>query len=1200
MSNFKINSRPRLFNPSVVRGQFKVAKPSKISLSQLGDTNFQSTSSFRYDTARSPLKSTQEISLDWSRFENHTFFNSAESKVNIAFQRIINEYPFDGTLKEVEAFEDSLTGYEKYILDIFPKSAGFLNFSGTSESENPASGYGEKLGTYISVQDRAGVLFPDFSKNRTAESILDFGKDSFSIELELYPAPRENENQIICQKRSNSNDSITVALSESSSTSKCDLIFSVTSGSATLFASSSIEKGRFNHICTTFDRSPGQGILKIFVSESLRVTSSMAFEMGSLSFGRANFIIGSGSSVKTPEWSTPHGEKEFIPKVTFSGSMDEVRVFHSTRSDIDQKRDSRRGIYASNDLKLYFKFNEPTGSFNLKSVVLDSSGNSLHSEIKNFEIGLRISGSISNPLSSENLKRNPILFPSYYKISNLNRKLLVSASLYDRENPNLITSLIPMHFLLEGQYNQGLDSEKGDIGSPISGKSIPGSARIGSAQYLTAFLLIWAKFYDEMKIFVDHFSRVLSVDYDDNLSITDKFLPFVADYYGFTLPSLFSNVDPVQFINGDDIQKTYSQSTNSIKYVQSQIWKRILINLNDITTSKGTTYSIRSLLRSAGINPDNIFNIREYGGPTKRSLAGRRQTKSETATSLDFSGSLNPSSFTPDTQGFSSDIPHLVSPFLSASRVEVGYPEQVGTMVSKVRYPPHGISSDPSDGLLTSGSFTYEAIYQFEKNKDHPGEQSLVRFHVTGTSSPSNVNGVLANVTVVSGAQNSMTSSGDDLKLFVRSDSNSSTSPTLALILTGLNIFDGNLWNVSFGRTRSDDRPETDSQTYLTKRSSAVQSSSYFLRCARQSYGSVSQIFMTSSYFMSAPVVASSDDSFQKISTAYNVSGAFIAIGSQSLGGAASGRFLNSVDDSGQYRNALFTKFSGQVSQIRFWSNALSERSWIEHVRSFKSLGVENPLINFNFNDFSTGSFGRLRVNASTDQRILTAGSDRKIRIFDFSQNGYHLSGSGFEKNTDAIGSETFYFSYLSPAFDISQTDNKVRVRSYQDPELISLSEYATSTPTYEVRKSEEPDDDARFRIEMSSVSGLNEDIMRIFGSLDFFDDALGRPNLLFDEFYPDLDQIRKIYFNRLKEKPDLQIFFDMFKWFSSAYGDLLGQLIPKRTKFLGVNFVIESHVIERSKFRYLFDEIYLKALFRDNDRGNLLLSQIVGHLCKF
>ena len=148
---YSINKIPKLFNPSVTRGQIKIAKPTRLSLSKLKDTNFESTSSFRYDTVRSPLKSTQEISIDWSKFENHTFFNSAESKVTIAFQKIVNEYPFDGSLRSVEAFEDSLTGYEKYILDSFPKFTGFLNFSGTSKSETPAGGYGEKLGTYILV-----------------------------------------------------------------------------------------------------------------------------------------------------------------------------------------------------------------------------------------------------------------------------------------------------------------------------------------------------------------------------------------------------------------------------------------------------------------------------------------------------------------------------------------------------------------------------------------------------------------------------------------------------------------------------------------------------------------------------------------------------------------------------------------------------------------------------------------------------------------------------------------------------------------------------------------------------------------------------------------------------------------------------------------------------------------------------------------
>ena len=34
------------------------------------------------------------------------------------------------------------------------------------------------------------------------------------------------------------------------------------------------------------------------------------------------------------------------------------------------------------------------------------------------------------------------------------------------------------------------------------------------------------------------------------------------------------------------------------------------------------------------------MNIREYGGPTKRSLVGLRETKSEVASSIDFSGSL--------------------------------------------------------------------------------------------------------------------------------------------------------------------------------------------------------------------------------------------------------------------------------------------------------------------------------------------------------------------------------------------------------------------------------------------------------------------------------------------------------------------------------------------------------------------------------
>ena len=109
-------------------------------------------------------------------------------------------------------------------------------------------------------------------------------------------------------------------------------------------------------------------------------------------------------------------------------------------------------------------------------------------------------------MTAENLKRCPILFPSFKKVGDLNIKILSSASYYDTVNPNLITKLIPSHFLLEGQEAQGFQTEEGNISMPISANSIPGSAKIGSAQYLTAFLLLWSKFFDEIKVFIDHFS----------------------------------------------------------------------------------------------------------------------------------------------------------------------------------------------------------------------------------------------------------------------------------------------------------------------------------------------------------------------------------------------------------------------------------------------------------------------------------------------------------------------------------------------------------------------------------------------------------------------------------------------------------------------------------------------------------------------
>ena len=132
-------------------------------------TNY--TSSYRYDDPGNPLKSTQQLNIDWANFENHTFFNSAEAKVNMAFEQIINNYPFDGTVDELFNFEDRLTGYEKYVLGAIPQYTGFLNFNKSQ---------------FVTVQDRAGSLYPSLSRITDARAILDPGVGPFAFEMHIY------------------------------------------------------------------------------------------------------------------------------------------------------------------------------------------------------------------------------------------------------------------------------------------------------------------------------------------------------------------------------------------------------------------------------------------------------------------------------------------------------------------------------------------------------------------------------------------------------------------------------------------------------------------------------------------------------------------------------------------------------------------------------------------------------------------------------------------------------------------------------------------------------------------------------------------------------------------------------------------------------------------------------------------------------
>lgn len=1088
----------------------------------LGSTNALSTSSFRYDPLGTGLKSTQEIPLDWSRFENHTFFHSAKSKVDEAFYKIINEYPFDGSQREIESFEDSLTGFESYVKDRFPKNKGFLSLS---------SSLGSAGGNYLAVENRAGYLFEN-SKDSSADPALDPQDGMLTLQTHLFVPDQANDNSIIFQ-RQGSGCGYTLFLSKSLSTTTAAVHFLVTSGSRTLHISSSIAKDQFVHVAASLSSSNAESSAAIFFnglkkSEQTRVTNFQSINLGS-----AQLLIGSGTSHTAAGYL-------FEPVSTLSGCLDDVRLYTSLRSETDILSDYRSAAREDGSLKLYFKFNEPTGSFSGNNIALDSSGFSFHTEIENYATSSRGLQYPLNPMEEENIEDCIVLFSNYPDTQTLHASLLEEATSYDEENPNLITRLVPAQYLSTGAESEGFRSTTQNMGQSLNLDSLRGGTTQQQPQTMISLLLVYAKLFDEIKIFVDHVSNLMNFEYQSSENVSDKMIPFIAKALKIQLPDLFSTPSVGRLVTGGGVSDQYFGSNSlSLKKLRAQIWRRILNEHQHLLSAKGTHRSIRSAFAAMGIDPESFFHIREFGGNKGRTILDLRQKRNKVSHFADFSGSINPTAGTLDGQGFSSSVPHAVGGFLSGSRVEPGFPKIRGAFVNSSGTV---LSNNASDGLWTSGSFTVESRVRFPKNAYHDVTQSIVRLAVTGSSSPSSKHGVLFNLMAFASPP----------RFELHAQPFEDTSAQIQRLRVDTDPFDGGIWSVNFGRSAG--------------YSVGTSLDELFLRVSRQNAGS-----LTFSSASSITLVPSSSDVLQNVTSQYNASGTFLVIGSQSL--ETSNLFLNGNQQSS------YTNFTGQLSNIRFWSKYITLDEWTDHTKDFESLGVRDPRKNFFYETKVTGSFERLRQDVSLAQATLTSSNAGSIVGFDFSQSGKHLELRGFESNKKILKPIAETVLALSPFFDLLENDQKSRVRSLSNPQPDEV--LAVVAPQYQLPEDEEVLDDNRLSIEYSFASNLNRDILKATSNLDFFDDALGRPSSYFDSSYSDLDDFSKVYFNRLTSDIDLDRFSRLYRWLDGSLEVLISQLIPAKTRFYGINQVIEPHSLERSRHRFFFDELYLNEVDR-------------------
>lgn len=531
--------------------------------------------------------------VDYSDFSNFVFFNSALDYFNVTGEKILNEYPYDGTLDSTQAYIDDLDDYQQHMVDIWPKNSGHLRF-------NPAVS-----ASYVLVEDVGSI------EGVTRASILSPGTGSWSIEMWCIPPPAltgSNDVMVALQKISGSGDGYSTYFSGSR------VYLRLVSGSATEEISAPAVPGRASYFCGIIDRSAATPVLTLMTGSTSEfpvvASTANSFISGNLVFGSSKMSIASGT---------------LSSKVTrpFTGSMDGVRLWQIPLSLADVSSSFNAKVFAQKNLVVAYRFNEkgstrPTGSNPdpENAIVLDHSGHRMNGRIQRYFTAVRGSGSITPFEQPDN-----ILFLNSVEVQELIATQQASGSAYDRDNDNLITRLLPdQYFTLE-------DFKNTDV--------------------LQKFLYILGRNFDYTKVRIDQFTKVLRTNYGQFDQAPDALLQDVARFFGWEFTGNFLNADAFQYIVGKSVlggPERNKELDTKLYQVKNEFWKRTLINLMYLYKTKGTRESVESMLRIYGVNR-NFVRLKEYGYKPNVGISTHRIAAEKSAAALTFgSGSTTVSS----------------------------------------------------------------------------------------------------------------------------------------------------------------------------------------------------------------------------------------------------------------------------------------------------------------------------------------------------------------------------------------------------------------------------------------------------------------------------------------------------------------------------------------------------------------------------
>ncbi len=1062
----------------------------------------------RIDDYEGLFTTQQLVNIDFSKFENHVFFDSAVSKVHYAYRKILNEFPYDKTEYDVNQYFLGLDGFTKYIYDNhIPKNLGYLKFNGENE---------------VFIKDKNGNLFNDF-KGEVKTGLFNINKNKFSFDFWLYVDDQEDNasfgTQILFQKKHN-NNGITIYLDNLTSDGSdkfCNIILLIANNNQYHKSIAEIQLNKFNHINFTTIIVNGIRHTNFYYNgkhTSIEQEGSLSLsEKLSDDFLKSDAFIGNGSNHTIDRSSSLN-----ITRTSgLKGYIDEFRFFVNSRTKKDIVEEKNNNIYSTNSLNVYYKFNEPSSEYTNNNICLDSSGKKVHGLIRNNDTSSyntsqissfrSLNSSIATPLKYELLEKSPVIFPNFSNTLLKQNSLLENASIYDKLNPNVFWKLFPKYLFVEASDSDGVDNifvTKEEVAiDENNSRLLLGVTKPGNSTLIN-LITIWSRFFDQLKCYIDNISKILDIDYEDinNNKQSSVILPIALSQMGFEFKEIFPDVI-IEKLSGKNLTHEEVFSQKSIRQIQNVLWKRFLINSQDFIRSKGTINSIKSVFNSFGLEPDTFVNIREFNSQNKLNINTSFVEKNKLLKLIDFFDN----NISGTTETFNTD----------------GYPTN-RILLETVLYS----SVSNTTFVDFSSNWSLEMYIKFDQLKleSYNNVQSIVRID----KDDSNTKTPFLNLIFTRTKSSNKTGT---LSLHVRETNNN--NEIVISTLNDVNLFDGKLHYICITRKHL-----TNSYSEY----SLFESNSDFGSKNKEIKQADSVVNIENKNFsINKPVVRTGI-----------VSSLFYDVNSNNI---IYSRFEGLIGSIRLWQKVLNEK-EILVHKTDIFNYGVDSHS-IKDVHN-------NLILNTNIRENIPATASELILR---NNYYILFNEITRINTGNAVRSKIYLNSNYLTLSDSVFNSIDYIVLEQSNKIDYPENYNRVNINSLNSEKLMKDYENFNVNPSYSTESNFVNFEDVRLSIDFSVSNFVDKEISKIILVNDYYSRNLSNASSLFEDSYQSLHELRNVFYEKLEKELNIKILYQIYKYYDQILEDILYQAVPSKVHYHGFNFVYESSIAERNKYQY-------------------------------